>query len=44
MFHKPRRGRRLIVNEYGMDDNGDDVVGVQHARQASEKEKDKITE
>ena len=29
MFHKPRRVRRLNVNEYGIDDNGDDVVGMQ---------------
>ena len=37
--HKPRRGRRLNLNENGNDDNGGEVVGVQHARRASEKEK-----
>ena len=44
MFHKSRRGRGLNVNEYGMDDNGDDVVGNRHARRAIEKEKEMITE
>ena len=38
MFHKPSRGTKLNLNGYGMDDNGD-VIGVQHARQASKKEK-----
>ena len=43
MFHKSKRERRLNVNEYRMDDNGD-VIGIQHARWASEKEKEMITE
>ena len=43
MFHKPRRGRRLNVKEYGMDENGNDVVGVQHAARTSKREKE-ITE
>ena len=37
--HKPRRGRRLNLNENGNDDDGGEVVGVQHARRASEEEK-----
>ena len=37
--HKPRKGRRLNLNENGNDDNGGEVMGVQHARRASEKEK-----
>ena len=37
--HKLRRGRRLNLNENGNDDNGGEVVGVQHARRASEEEK-----
>ena len=37
--HNPRRGRRLNLNENGNDDIGGEVVGVQHARRASEKEK-----
>ena len=37
--HKPRRERRLNLNENGNDDNGGEVVGVQHARRASENEK-----
>ena len=37
--HKPRRGRRLNLNENGKDDNGGEVVGVKHAKMASEKEK-----
>ena len=37
--HKPRRGRRLNLNENGNYDNGGEVVGVHHARRASEKEK-----
>ena len=40
MFHKPKRGSRLNVSGYGKDDNGDNVVGVQPARWASEKETD----
>ena len=44
MFHKPKRGKSLNVNEYEMDDSDDDVVGIQHARQASEQEKEMITE
>ena len=37
--HKPRRGRRLNLNENGNNDDGGEVVGVQHARRASEEEK-----
>ena len=38
--HKPRRGRRLKLNENGNDDyDGGEVVGVQHARRNSEEEK-----
>ena len=44
MFHKPRRERTLNINMYAMDDNGDDVVGVHHARRSSEEEKELITE
>ena len=39
MEHKPRRGRRQNLNENGNDDDGGEVVGVQHARKASEEEK-----
>ena len=37
--HKPRRGRRLNLNENGNDDNEGEVVGIQHARRTSEEEK-----
>ena len=37
--HKPRRGRRLNLNENGNDDDGGEVVGIQQARRASEEEK-----
>ena len=37
--HKPRRGRRLNLNENGNDDDGGEVVGIQHARRANEEEK-----
>ena len=37
--HKPRRGRRLNLNENGIDDDGGEVVGIQHARRASEEGK-----
>ena len=37
--HKPRRGRRLNLNENGNDDGGGEVVGIQHVRRASEEEK-----
>ena len=37
--HKPRRGRRLNLNENGNDDNGGELVGIQHARRVSEEEK-----
>ena len=38
--HKPRWGRRLNLNENGNDDDdGGEVVGIQHARWTSEKEK-----
>ena len=30
--------------QYEMDDNGDDVIGIQHARRASEEEKEMIKE
>ena len=39
--HKPRRGRRLNLNENGNNDKGGEEVGIQHARRASEKEKRK---
>ena len=35
---KPRRGRRLNLNENGLDYDGGEVVGVQHARWASEED------
>ena len=37
--HKPRWGRRLNLNENGIYDDGSEVVGLQHARRASEQDK-----
>ena len=38
--HKPKRGRSLNLNEnVNDDDDGGEVVGVQHARRAREEEK-----
>ena len=37
--HKAKRGSRLNLNENGYDDDGGEVMGVQHARRASEEEK-----
>ena len=39
--HKPKRGRRLNINENGNDDDDDggEVVGGQHARRASGEDK-----
>ena len=34
--HKTRRGRRLNLNENVNDDDGGEVVGIQHARMTSD--------
>ena len=36
--HKPRRRGRLNLNNDGNDDDGGELVGVQHARRAREEE------
>ena len=39
-----RKGKRLNLNENGMDNKGGDVIGIQHARGVSEEHKEMVNE